>query len=228
MPPFGYPWIGLRQRLLAPLAQPGPGRLARHRRHVPPAPLAFHAAGALDRDARQRLFVRSTSVGAGRSSTSDTMKSIGRSRVAFEQRELRRRRRQDDLRLQRAADLLVLAQRLDLGEHSRAGRSASSIVPAAPRRRAARQSRRGRKQRHVHRLLARARQEAPQLVRRERQDRRHQPRQARRPSDTSPSAPSAARATARRTCTADPSRRRRRTRSGRRSRTRSAPGRSSP
>ena len=44
-----HPWIGLGQRVLTALAQAGPFRLARDARHVAPAALAFHAAGALDR-----------------------------------------------------------------------------------------------------------------------------------------------------------------------------------
>ena len=101
---------------------------------IPPAALAFHAAGALDRHARHRFAGASTSVGAGRSSTSETMNSIGSClRVPLEQRQLRRRGRDHDLRLQRAADLLVLAQRLDLGEHPLAQRE--QRVPALDQRR---------------------------------------------------------------------------------------------
>src|SRR5476651_1838971 len=43
---------GLGQGALAPLAQAGRRRLGRDRRHIPPAAFAFHAAGALDGDAR--------------------------------------------------------------------------------------------------------------------------------------------------------------------------------
>ena len=51
------------------------------------------------------------------------MNSIGSSaRVALEERQLGGGRRQHDLRLQRAADLLVLPQRLDLGQHPLAQR----------------------------------------------------------------------------------------------------------
>src|SRR2546425_783291 len=48
----------LGQRVLAPIAQTGPRRLGRYRRHVAPAALAFHAARAFDGDARPRLAMR--------------------------------------------------------------------------------------------------------------------------------------------------------------------------
>src|SRR5207247_2242957 len=42
------------QRIDTTVAQSSGRCLARHRRHVPPAPLALHAARALDRDAQAR------------------------------------------------------------------------------------------------------------------------------------------------------------------------------
>ena len=71
--------IARGESILAPLAQAGPGRVARDLIHVPPAPLAFDAARRSMVTRGSASSCTSTSVGAGRSSTSDTMKSIGRS-----------------------------------------------------------------------------------------------------------------------------------------------------
>src|SRR5262245_12447543 len=106
------------QRVLTPVAEAGPGRIGRDRSHVAPAPFALHAARPLDRDARPRLGVH-FSVHRRRPQLDLRHDEQHRQllRVGLEPRELRRRRRHDHLRLQRAADLLVLAERLNLREH---------------------------------------------------------------------------------------------------------------
>src|SRR6202030_3903968 len=47
-----------RQRILAALAQPRPGRIAGHGRDIPPAALALDPAGALDGDPGRSRFPR--------------------------------------------------------------------------------------------------------------------------------------------------------------------------
>ncbi len=103
------------------------------------------------------------------------MKSIGRCRsCCFKRREIAGRRRQHHLCLERAADLLVLPQRLDLGEHTFAQRQ--EPIPLLDQRRIREriQLGDGGEQRHVHRFFASAWQKAPELVGGERQDRRQQ------------------------------------------------------
>src|SRR4051812_34799624 len=46
------------ERPLASLAEPRPRGVVRHRRYIPPAAFAFHAARALDGDARLGFAVR--------------------------------------------------------------------------------------------------------------------------------------------------------------------------
>ena len=221
----------LRQRVLAALAQAGPGRVASR----PPARSASSARTSRRRRARSSTRgiaspCASTSAGAGRSSTSDTMNSIGRSpRVALEQRELGAASptaRPSPAASCRSACPCAAARSRPAPARAAAmqpGPSAATQLLVGQRVRARRRSG---NTRDVHRLLARAGQIAPQLVGRERQDRRQQARQAvghqvhRRLRRAPLARPRA------RTCRADPSRRRRRTRSGRPSRTRSAPGRS--
>ena len=58
-----------RQRVLAAIAEPGPGRLGRDRRHIAPAALALHAAGALDRDRGARSAAASAAPAAARPPT---------------------------------------------------------------------------------------------------------------------------------------------------------------
>src|SRR5205823_2020104 len=108
----------LGKGVLAAVAQAGPRRIGRHLRHVAPAALALDATGPLDDDARPRLGVRFHVVGRRpQLHVGDDEDHRQLLRVRLELRKLRRGRRYDDLRLQRAADSLVLPQRLDLGEH---------------------------------------------------------------------------------------------------------------
>src|SRR3954462_15705862 len=114
---------GLGQRFLAAVAQAGDRRVGRHRRHDPPAAFALHPGRTFDGDAGHR-FARSLDVGRRRAQLDlgDDEKHRQLLGVLFEQDELPGRRGDDDLGLQGAADLLVLAERLDFGEHALAQR----------------------------------------------------------------------------------------------------------
>ena len=172
---------GLGQRVLAPLAQAGPGRVARDRRHVAPAALALHAAGALDRDARLPLASAAVAGAASQLHLGDDE----------QHRQLASRSRSSSAssspapptgRPWPAASCRSACP--SAAARSRASTRSRSVAQPRPRARAAPRSPSASssavvgKQREVHRLLARAGQVPPQLVGRERQDRRQQPRQA--------------------------------------------------
>src|SRR5262245_32364108 len=107
----------LGEGVLTPLAQPRPLGFTRHRRDVPPAALALDAGGAFNRDARLGVGLRLAS-GAPNLDIRHDEEHWQLSGMALEEGQRRSRRLQDDARLQRAANLLVLAERLDLGEHT--------------------------------------------------------------------------------------------------------------
>src|ERR1041385_6550518 len=99
---------GLRQRVLAALAKAGPCWISGCRFDVSPAAVAFHSACALDRDTRIAAFpqldVRND--------------KQHRQIVLFELLQDLAGFRNDHLRLERAADLFVFAERLNLGQHT--------------------------------------------------------------------------------------------------------------
>src|SRR5262245_33880132 len=117
--PFSVSSIdGLGQRLLAPIANPRPRRIGRNDGDVAPAPLALHARRPFDRHLRHRLGVRADVAGCrAQLHLGDDEQHRELARVALEERELRFGARQHDLRLERAADPLVLPERLDRREH---------------------------------------------------------------------------------------------------------------
>src|SRR5688572_22133967 len=105
---------GLRQRFLAPVAEAGPGRVARDRSDIAPAPLALHAARAFDgyRKARPSICARGSELNLGHDEDHRQIAQVG-----VKNAELCLASRDDGFGLQRAADLLVLPERLDLTEH---------------------------------------------------------------------------------------------------------------
>ena len=159
-----------------------------------------------------------------RLSTSETMNSMG-SCCSCACRRARSSPDADDdhLRLQRAADLLVLSQRLErCVDRGRGCAVSRSHVRSALDRSSGSSDAAVGKQREVHGFLARARADASttrSVV--NGQNRREQAGEAVGHHDTSPSAPSAARSSRPQTCTGGLSRRPHRTRSDRRTRTRS-------
>ena len=193
----------------------GPAR--RDRRHVAPAALALHAVA---RDVTSTSMPSRASQPAS-SSTSDTMNSIGRS-LAYRSSSASVRAAAPTARPSPAASCRsVLSLRSGSISRETSSRIAHQPLPALDQRAVEqRVERRRREHARCAPTLARARQVPPQLVGRERQDRREQPRQpvghdVHRRLRRAPLARLAPR-----TCRADPSRRRRRTRSDRPSRTR--------
>src|ERR1700687_4580225 len=110
----------LRQGILAALAQTRPDRIAGHGWDIPPAALALHAAGSFDGDSGLSRFARSPGpcIFPLQRDVRHDEQHRKLQLVLLQELEVLRRGRQDDPGLQRAADLLVLAERLDPGEHS--------------------------------------------------------------------------------------------------------------
>ena len=162
------------------VAQAGRRRLARDRRHDAPAALALHAVGALDRRCAaspRRRF----DVGRRRPQLDLRDDEQHRQLLARTARAAAARRSSAESTTFACSELpICLFLRSGSISASTRSRSATSVFhrsTSAGSASASSSSAVG-KQRHVHRLLARARQVAPQLVGGERQDRRQQPRQA--------------------------------------------------
>src|SRR5262245_6406996 len=104
---------GFGQCLLTPVAEAGPGRIARHRRHVAPAALALHAGRALDGHPRPRVGVGLAIVSRGgrrpQLDLGDDEQHREVAGIAFEKRELGVGGRDDHAGLQRAADAFILS-----------------------------------------------------------------------------------------------------------------------
>src|SRR5882724_5255788 len=107
----------LSQRVLTPLAQSGRGRVARYDRHVAPAALALHTGGTLDCDPWPCVSGRAGIVGRWAQLHFGDDEEHGQlACVWLEPRQVGLRRGHDHSGLERAADLLLLAERLDFGD----------------------------------------------------------------------------------------------------------------
>ena len=170
------------QRVLAALAQPGPLRARLEtRRHVAPAPLALHAAGALDRRSRGCASPSRLDVGRRRPQLDLRHDEQHRQVAAYalEQRELAGGADSTTF----ACSELPICLFLRSGSISASTRSRRPIsrVPALEQlrdRRARRSSARGGNSAMCTDSSRAPGRMPPQLVGGERQDRRHQPRQA--------------------------------------------------